>query len=133
MYNSIICHLYILPSPPKVRSPSVTISSPLPSSTLTPVFPSCSQYTVACVFIYLFFCLIPSPFLPSPPTLHPSVSYQSVLCVYESVSILLVYFIREVPHISKIVWYLSFSGWLISLSIMFSRSIHDILTSSVIG
>ena len=30
----------------------------------------------------------------------------------------------QFPHISEIIWYLSFCVWLISLSVMFSRSIH---------
>ena len=39
---------------------------------------------------------------------------------------LLAQFVHWIPHMSDIVWYLSFSDWLISLSIMFSRSIHTV-------
>ena len=51
-------------------------------------------------------------------------SCQSVLCIYESVYILLAYFDHYIPHISKIIQYLSFSDWLISLSITLSKLIH---------
>ena len=37
---------------------------------------------------------------------------------------LLIYIVLQIPHISKISWYLSLSDWLISLSIIPSRSIH---------
>ena len=39
---------------------------------------------------------------------------------------LLVYFAHQIPHISEIIWYLSFPDWLISFSIIISRSIHAI-------
>ena len=38
-----------------------------------------------------------------------------------------VYFVHQIPHMSEIVWYLSFANWLISLSILFSRSIHAVM------
>ena len=33
----------------------------------------------------------------------------------------------QFPHISEIIWYLSFCVWLISLSVMFSSSIHIVV------
>ena len=44
---------------------------------------------------------------------------------------LLVYFVHLIPHISKIIWYLSFSDWLISLSIILSRSIHAVTKDKI--
>ena len=36
------------------------------------------------------------------------------------------YFNYQIPHMSKIIWYLFFSDWLISLSIRIFRSIHAV-------
>ena len=68
----------------------------------------------------VFLCLIPSPILPSSPALLPSDSCQSV---FMSVFLFCLFF-HWIPHISEIIWYLSFSDWLISLSVIPSRSIH---------
>ena len=49
--------------------------------------------------------------------------------IYFSVSgciCLLVCFVEQIPLIGEITWYLSFTDWLISLSIMVSSSIHAI-------
>ena len=74
------------------------------------------------------FCLIPSPFSPSPTTL-PSDSCQSVFCI--CVSRLLVYFVHQISHMSEIIWCLSFSNWFISLSIILSRSIHAVTKGKI--
>ena len=58
---------------------------------------------------------------------HPSSKHLFVLCIYNSFFVLLCLFICSVfyiPHICEIIQYLSFSVWLISLSIISSRSIH---------
>ena len=55
----------------------------------------------------------PSPILPHPLPLHPSIC-----------SLYLWAFLKKIPHISEIKWYLSFSIWLISLSLKSLRSIH---------
>ena len=65
---------------------------------------------------------LPHLFLSSP---HPSGYHLFVLCVYESVSVILHLFICFLDSTCK--WNLqclSFSVWLISLSIIPSRSIH---------
>ena len=61
-----------------------------------------------------------------PPTLPlvPASGNQSVLCIYELGWFL---FLR-----CEIVWYLSFSIGLISLSIMSSRSIHIVKNSTIL-
>ena len=68
----------------------------------------------------------PSPSFPHYPlSLSPLVS---VSLFFTSVSLVLfcsfVCFVDQVPLIGEIIWCLSFILWLISLSIMLSRSIH---------
>ena len=63
------------------------------------------------------------------PSLHPlpSGNHQFLLCIYESISVLLclfICFVFEILHVNEIVWYLSFSVWLISLGVIPSRSIR---------
>ena len=80
-----------------------------------PESPQCCPYP----WILFTFCSISLPLVPSIAV--------NLLSIYESVSILLwVQFIHWIPHMSEIIWYLSFLDWLISLSIMFSRSIHAV-------
>ena len=89
---------------------------PSPFSPLIPHSPLQSPHCCPCPWV-----LFPFPSIPPPPP-SPSLSCHSA--VHESVFILLVsLFIRF--HI----WekYLSFSDWLISLSIMFYRSIHAVV------
>ena len=69
---------------------------------------------------HLFF--LPSLPAPSPLTTVSMFSVSVLLFLF----CLLNYFIHYIPHISGIIWYLSFSGWLISLNIIFSRSIHPV-------
>ena len=69
---------------------------------------------------------------------NPSISYPApslaVICS-PSMSLfmfsLLVQFVHQIPHMSEVIWYLSFSDWLISLSIMFSRSIHTVAKGKI--
>ena len=99
----------------------------------------------------LFYCMFPLPF--SPLTLPLPCNHHTVVHVHESFFLfaqslhslnapsqlspcspsiglslfcLLVQFVHYIPHMSEITWYLSFPDWLISLSIMFSRSIHTV-------
>lgn len=72
--------------------------------------------------------LIPSSISPIP-THIPSCNHLFVFCVKESVfmsvfSCLVLSFNSYSPHMSDIKWYLSFSGWLISLGTLSSRSIQ---------
>ena len=66
-----------------------------------------------------------------PPYLFPSGNHFSVLCVYVSTCLFLfalfIYFclfVLYISHMSEIIWYLSSSIWLTSLSIIPSKSIH---------
>ena len=92
VYSFIIHHVcFIVRSPPQIMSFSFTIYFPYTFSYLPPPpFPSGNHHTVVCVWEGLFFCLIPSPFSPRPTT-HPCDSCQSILCIYDSVSILFLF------------------------------------------
>ena len=102
------------------------------------------------IIFIVFFCitiyLVPLyPLSPTPITtllsmsislfsffLNPSIPYCSprlaviLFSIYESVSILLVSSVCSLFHMSEIIWYLSFSDWLMSLSMKFSMSIHTV-------
>ena len=56
------------------------------------------------------------------PASFPSGNHLFVLCIYGSVSVILVHCF-VIPHISEMIQYMSFFVWFISLSIIFSRSI----------
>ena len=53
----------------------------------------------------------------------PSDNHYTVVCVYE--------FQSYIPHMSEIIWFLAFSDWLTSLSIIFSRSLH-VVTNGIV-
>ena len=95
------------------------------------------------IFYCIFFCYHLVPLYLPPPHSHsllsmsmspfsfllipvypqnPLISCHPVL--YESLFCSLVQFVHQIPHKNEIIWYLPFSAWLISLSIMFSGSIH---------
>ena len=67
---------------------------------------------------------IPSPFLPSSPNLLQSGSHRPVLSMSLCLFCLFVHAALQTPHAGKITWCVSSSDWLISLSIMSSRSTH---------
>ena len=69
--------------------------------------------------------LYPSAY-SSPPT---SDNHQSVLCIYKLDFECFVLFFET--HISAITWYLPFSFWLTSLSIMPSRFIHVVANGKI--
>ena len=75
--------------------------------------------TIFCHHILVFGPLYP---LQLPHTL-PSGNYHTVACVYE--------FQFYAPHMSEIIWFLAFSDWLISLSIIVSRSIHVVASGRI--
>ena len=63
--------------------------------------------------------------LPQPLSSLVNITLFSVsaLCFY-LIIYLFIYLLICVPHMSEIIWYLFFSVWLISLSIVPSRAIH---------
>ena len=62
---------------------------------------------------------------PPPPSLLVTISLFFILLSL-FIFCLLVCFVDQVLLIGEITWYLSFTPWLISLSIMLSRSIHGV-------
>ena len=87
VYNSITHHLYI------VLCVHHTMSGLLPSPFIPPYspLPPLHPLSFCCLpmrVFFWFFCLIPSPFSLDPD------SCQSVPCIYESVSILLINFVK---------------------------------------
>ena len=70
----------------------------------------------------------PFPFFyPLPLSSLPSGYCQFVLCFHIASSFCsFVCFVDYVPFIGEIIWYLSFTAWLISLSIILSSSIHAV-------
>ena len=72
-------------------------------------------------------CLGPSPSFHYYPPLYSPLVTQSVLCFHACGSILFVSsFCSLDPLIGEIIWYLSFTDWLISLHIIFSISIYAV-------
>ena len=77
-------------------------------------------------FIYVHWWPLPNcPHYSSPPS--PLVT-DSVFFISMSLVIfcLFVWIVDYVPLVGLIIWYLFFTGWFISLSIMLSRSIHAV-------
>ena len=138
MYHYIKHHLCIvLCSPPQAKSPYIAkwlIITPFTLFFLLLPFPTplfLWQSPNCCLYSSGFFSLVPSTFSPRPHP-FPSDSCQSVFCIYKSVSISFINLFHSlVPHKSEIIWHLPFTDWLISLSIMLSRSIHAVTTSKV--
>ena len=92
---------------------------PLHFSLLIPSFPA-TITTVVRVHESPF--LFAQPLTLTLPAQLPSCSLAMSLSLF----CLLVQFVHYFPHMSEILWYLPFSDWLTSLSIMFSRSIHTV-------
>ena len=102
--------------------PPTTLPCPTDLYLLPLILPLC--------FVHMSFTHVPwwpfpffSPLSPSP---LPAVYSQFVFYFNVFGSILLAYFVDQVPLLGEIIWYLSFIAWLISLSIMFYSSIHPV-------
>ena len=124
MYNFVICHLYIVLCVHHPKSPSITIYPLLPSP--TPIS-SGNYHTVVPFYEGFFLCLISSPFFTQPPIPCLSDSYGSVLCIYESISILFVslfYLLDSTYNWNDMVPVFLWMAF--SLGIMFSRPIHAV-------
>ena len=64
------------------------------------------------------------PPLPCTTPYHlPSGSHHTVVCVSE--------FQFYIPHMSEIICFVAFSDWLISFSIIFSRSVHVVTNGNI--
>ena len=103
---------------------------PSPFSLLIPSPPQ-SLHCCPRPWVLFPFCSIPplpNCYHPPPPPLSCYSALYLWVCLYFC---LLVWFVYSLPHMSEIIWYLSFSDWLISLSTMFSRSIHTVKKGKV--
>ena len=114
----------------QVMSPSSPFIPPIPSST-PPAITTLLSMSISFFSLFTLLCSIPPPPQPPSPEQPPTLSAVSMIFICESVSILLVHFVHWVPHMSEIIWYLSFSDWIISLSILFSRSIHAVAKGKI--
>ena len=112
------------------------LSSLYPLLTVPTPFSCGNHHTVVCLWFFFvlggFFLLNPFTFFHSAPQTPFPLTIVSLLLVSMTVSILSVYFVRQILHISEITQYLSFPDWLVSLSIILSRSIH-VVTKSMIS
>ena len=83
------------------------VNFPLPFSPLiSPPLPQQSLHCCPCPWLLFPFCSIPPPPNHSPSSCH-------LLSIYESVSVLPVSSVHLIPHMTEIIWYLSFFTWLI--------------------
>ena len=64
--------------------------------------------------------------LPLLSTITPLPAPLWSLSVYSMFPCLQFYFAHQIPLIGEIIWYLPFTAWLFSLSIIFSSSIHAV-------
>ena len=78
------------------------------------------------VHVHEFFFLFTQSFHPLISSLPPPEPSACSLSVSLSPFSLLAQFVHYMPHMSEIIWHLSSTDCLISLSIMFSRSIHTV-------
>ena len=106
------CSVTVVPISPPLLSPALS----------TPTFYIQSS---PCLLLSLSMCplfrfLDPSPCYPPLPSLMVTVS-SLFLCLWFYFC-----FVDYVPLIGEIIWYLSFTAWLISLSIILSSSIHTV-------
>ena len=109
-------------------STAVSISpyhSPLPHTTppptlcLTPLWICpCVRYICSVMTLPLFLLLSPPLSLLVTATLFFTSMSLVIFC-------LLAFFVDQVSLIGEIIWYLSFTAWLITLSIILSSSIHE--------
>ena len=80
-----------------------------------------SPHWCLCLFV-MHMCSSADPFTFFHPVPLPPSPLTAVCLFHVSTPLFLicssVYFVHQIPHVSEIIWYLSFSDWLISLSII---------------
>ena len=105
-----------------LQSPSVVILEPrkIKSDTVSTISPSISHEVVgldAMIFVFYGYQSAnpnsqASFFQPHPRRWHPQVCFEDgLICA-----------IFQIPHMSDVIWYLSFSVWITSLGTIISRS-----------
>ena len=119
----IVIQVHLSPFSPHHQPPA----PPIPTSH-TWIYPHwlypCVLYTCSLMTLPLL-----SPIIPLPsPLVTVSLFFISMSLV---IICFLICFVDQVPLVGEIIWYLSFTTWLISLSIMFSRSVHATVKSRI--
>ena len=107
--------------------------SPAPSQRHTEL-PQCWLHSLSWALLCNYQFVLPNPFtsFTQSPSLLPSGNQQFVLCLWACFNFVsFIYFVLQIPHISEIMCYLSFSHWLISLSLILSRSIHAVTKGKI--
>ena len=130
VYDSITHHLHTASC---IYHPKASLFAPPcipPLSSSTALHPHHLSFPWAITLlsslsICFFFFVIPSPFPPSLPTFSLTALSLFFVSMLLFLFCLLAYFVHSIPHMNEIMWCLSFSDWLISLSIIISRSIHS--------
>ena len=96
----------------------------------------CQTIITSLWFLSETFCfLISLTYFTHPP--HPTLFCQlPVCCMYLLIFCvvllcLFISFVFEIPSVSEILWCLSFSAWLIPLSIISSRTIHVVANGNI--
>ena len=113
----IAVQVQLFPFSPHHAPPTPAIPTSHPRSYPPLAFSMCSLY---------MFLNNPSTFSHLLPTPLGLLSVFFLISMSLIIFCLLVCFVDYVPLIGEIMWYLSFTSWLISLSIMLSRSIHAV-------
>ena len=93
---------------------------PFPYQSLLPLT-SGHHHAIVCVhriYIHVYF----SSNFPNPSPLTAVCSMYPCFCFY---------FVHQIPHISEIIWYLSFSDWHSSLNLTISRSIDVVVKGKI--
>ena len=94
-----------------------------------PPFYSQSPQHCPCAWV-LHICSLTNPFTSFNQSLLSPSSLTAVSLFHVSIPLVLfcslVYFVHQIPLISEIICYLSFTNWLISFTIILSSSIHAV-------
>ena len=93
---------------------------PLPFSSLIPIPPTVTILLSMSTSPFSFLLRPPTPYPPPALRCHPALYLW--VCFYFACQ----FSSLDSTYMSEIIWYLSFSDWLISLGIIFSRSIHTV-------
>ena len=122
MYNAEIRHLCNLQS----DHPGKSCTHLTPNIVITIFFTIFRMLFFTSLWLfcnYQLYFLSPSPFSPVPLIPLPSVNCQNILWFSVFLLRLFILFFK-IPHMSEIMWYLSFSVWPVSLSKIPCRSIY---------
>ena len=123
MVFSFYCHSII-------GVPISPLYTPPPFLPLPPTFSPPPHPPSLCPWVLQTWALTTRPLLSAIIPVSPPLWSLSV-CSFFPMSLvlvcLLVCFVDQVPLIGEIIWYLSFTAWLVSLSIMLPSSIHAVL------